>query len=172
MGDDPDDSIESCTPRNVLRIFAKTNLSCNLRVLGSQLGLSTSHLDEIERLPYCQHMIQILDRVADIQGLSWSLLASVLRKPALKEYTTAFAIERCSSMNRSTSSSRSEPVTVLRSLSTSTGASSPEASLTSNMDTQGEICSYVSIVWPINPLSFGIRKLICFTFRENTTFLN
>ena len=132
-------SVESCTPKKVLEIFANANLSCNLRVLGSQLGLSTSHLDEIERLPYRQRMIQILDRVADIQGLSWSLLASVLRKPALKEYTTAFAIERHSSMNRSTSSSHSESA-LLRSLSTSTSVSSPEASLTSNLDIQGERC--------------------------------
>ena len=43
-----DNSIESCTSKNVLEIFVKSNLSCNLRVLGSQLGLSTSHLDEIE----------------------------------------------------------------------------------------------------------------------------
>ena len=140
------DSIESCTPRNVLRIFADAKLSCNLRVLGSQLGLSTAHLDEIETLPYRQRMIQILDRVADIRGLSWSLLASILRKPALKEYAVAFAIERQSSMNRSTSSSHSESVTMLRSLSTSTGTSSPETSLTSNMDTQGETCSWLKCI--------------------------
>ena len=134
-----ENSVESCTPKKVLEIFAKANLSCNLRVLGSQLGLRTSHLDEIETLPYRERMIKILERVADIQGLSWSLLASVLRKPALKEYTTAFAIERHSSTNRSTSSSHSEP-TLLRSLSTSTSVSSPEASLTSNVDIQGERC--------------------------------
>ena len=136
-----DNSIESCTSKNVLEIFVKSNLSCNLRVLGSQLGLSTSHLDEIETLPYPKRMIKILERVADIQGLSWSLLASVLRKPALKEYTVAFAIEHYSSTNRSSSSSHSEAESsaLLRSLSTSTSVSSPEASLTSNMDFQGEI---------------------------------
>ena len=136
-----DDSIESCTSKNALEIFAKSNLSCNLRVLGSQLGLSTSHLDEIETLPYPKRMVKILERVADIQGLSWSLLASVLRKPALKEYTVAFAIEHYSSTNRSLSSSHSEAESsaLLRSLSTSTSVSSPEASLTSNMDFQGEI---------------------------------
>lgn len=132
------DSVESCTSRKILKIFEDANLSCSLRVLGSQLGLKTSHLDEIETLPYRQRMIQVLERVADIQGLSWSMLASVLRKPALKEYAVAFAIERYSSSNTSTSSSHSE-TTILRSLSTSTGTSSPEASLTSNMDIQGEI---------------------------------
>ena len=132
------DSVESCTSRKILKIFEDANLSCNLRVLGSQLGLKTSHLDEIETLPYRHRMIHLLERVADIQGLSWSMLASVLRKPALKEYAVAFAIERYSSSNTSTSSSHSE-TTILRSLSTSTGTSSPEASLTSNMDIQGEI---------------------------------
>ena len=136
-----DNAIESCTSKKVLEIFAKANLSCNLRVLGSQLGLRTSHLDEIETLPYRERMIKILDRVADSQGLSWSLLASILRKPALKEYTVAFAIERYSSTNRSTSSSYSESsAALLRSLSTSTSVSSPEASITSiTMDIQGEI---------------------------------
>ena len=137
-----DNTIESCTSKKVLEIFTKANLSCNLRVLGSQLGLRTSLLDEIETLPYRDRMIKILDRVADIQGLSWSLLATVLRKPALKEYAVAFAIERYSSTNTgSTSSSHSESsAALLRSLSTSTSVSSPEGSLTSiTMDIQGEI---------------------------------
>ena len=134
-----DNSVKLCTPKEILEIFAKANLSCNLRVFGSQLGLSTAHLDEIESLPYRQRMIQTLDRVADIRGLSWSLLASVLRKPALKEYAVAFAIEHHSSTNRSSSSSHSESA-LLRSLSTSTSTSSPEASLTSNVDIQGEMC--------------------------------
>ena len=133
------ESVESCTPRKVLKIFEDANLSCNLRVLGSQLGLRTPHLDEIETLPYRERMIEVLERVADMQGLSWSLLATVLRKRALKEYAVAFAIERYSSINISTSSSHSDTVTILRSLSTSTGTSSPEASLTSNTDIQGEI---------------------------------
>ena len=135
------DSIESCTPRMVLKIFEDAHLSCNLRVLGSQLGLRTFHLDEIETLPYRERMIKILEKVDDIQRLSWSLLASVLRKRALKEYAVAFAIERYSSRssNISTSSSQHSETAMLRSLSTSTGTSSPEASLTSNMDVQGEM---------------------------------
>ena len=141
------DSVESCTLRKVLKIFEDANLSCNLRVLGSQLGLRTPHLDEIETLPYRERMIKVLERVDDMQGLSWSLLATVLRKPALKEYAVAFAIERYSSINISMSSSHSE--SVMRSLSTSTGASSPEASLTSNTDIQGEI-STCSLAYFIN----------------------
>ena len=92
-------------------------------------------------------MILILDRVGDIRGLSWSLLASVLRKPALKEYAVAFAIERHSSMNRSASSSSHSESALLRSLSTSTSTSSPEASLTSNMDIQGEILQLADLSW-------------------------
>ena len=141
---------ESCTPRKVLKVFKDAHLSCNLRVLGSQLGLRTSHLDEIETLPYQERMIKILEKVADIQGLSWSLLASVLRKPALKEYAAAFAIERYSSRssNISTSSSQHSETAMLRSLSTSTGTSSPEASLTSNVDIQGEklCCLWLKLV--------------------------
>ena len=133
------DSVESCTPRKVLKILDDANLSCNLRVLGSQLGLKTSHLDEIGTFPYHECMIKVLERVKDMQGLSWSLLATVLRKPALKEYAVAFAIERYSSINISTSSSHSE--SVMRSLSTSTGTSSLEASLTSTIDIQGEVSS-------------------------------
>ena len=130
-----DNAIDSCTTAKILKIFADTKLSCNLRVLGSQLGLSTPHLDEIESLPYNEQRIKVLEKAADIQGLSWSLLAATLRKPALKEYATAYAIERHSTTNRSTSSSHSE--SFFRSLSTSTSTSSPETSLTSNVDIQG-----------------------------------
>ena len=99
----------SCTLPNVLTIFREADLSCNHRVLGSQLGLSTSHLDEIESFPYHQRMIQILEKVDDIRGLSWPLLASALRKPALKEISAATYIEchcefvRCSTASDSNS---------------------------------------------------------------------
>ena len=94
-GDVQDGSL-SCTISNILMIFEEVGLSCNHRVLGSQLGLSTSHLDEIESFPYDQRMIKILGRVEDtnVQTLSWSLLANVLRKTALKEISAATYIER------------------------------------------------------------------------------
>ena len=141
MEDEEDDGT-LCTPRNIIRIFAEANLSCNLRVLGSQLGLDSSHLDEIEGLPYRQRTMEILERCfSSPQGLSWSVLVSVLRRPALREYSVAFSIERFTIFSRSTtsnSSSQTEPV--LRSLSMST--SSPENSISSNMDF-GEI--YIQI---------------------------
>ena len=129
-----DESQTPCTPRHVLRIFADVKLSCNLRVLGSQLGLDPAHLDEIQDLPRGERMMKILETSNDrVQGLSWSLLMSVLRKPALKEYSAAFSIECYTSRSMSeTSNSSVYTEGLLRSVSTST--CSPESSLTSNMD--------------------------------------
>ena len=126
----PEESIEgslSCTLPNVLTIFREADLSCNHRVLGSQLGLSTSHLDEIEgSFPYHQRMIQILEKVADIRGLSWPLLASVLRKSALKEISAATYIEcHCGVVRCSTASDSSSTL----GLAPSTSTCSPAASL-------------------------------------------
>ena len=118
----------SCTLQNILKIFKEAGLSCNHRVLGSQLGLSTSHLDEIEHLPYQQRMTQILEKTADIQGLSWSLLVSVLRKSALKEMSAATYIERHCLTSSSTASD--SPSTVVQPLSI-TMSSSQVASLVS-----------------------------------------
>ena len=117
----------SCTLPNVLTIFKEADLSCNHRVLGSQLGLSTSHLDEIElSFPYHQRMIQILEKVADIRRLSWPLLASVLRKPALKEISAATYIEcHCGVIRCSTASDSSSTLGPVPSAS----ACSPAASL-------------------------------------------
>lgn len=128
------DSQTQCTPRHVLRIFADVKLSCNLRVLGSQLGLDPGHLDEIHDLPRDQRMIKILETSNNsVQGLSWSLLVNVLRKPALREYSAAFFIEHYASKSMSeTSNSSVHTEELLRSVSTST--CSPESSLTSNMD--------------------------------------
>lgn len=132
---DMEDDWTICTPRNALGILTHVNLSCNFRVLGSQLGLDPSHLDEIEQLPYNQQTMAILERCSrSVQGLSWSLLVSVLRKPSLKEHSAAFSIEgytQSRSMS-TTSTSSSHTEGLLRSLSTST--CSPESSLTSNMD--------------------------------------
>lgn len=99
-------------------IFEEAGLSCNHRVLGSQLGLSTSHLDEIESFPYDQRMIKILGRVEDanVQTLSWSLLANVLRKTALKEISAATYIEhhciRSPTASLDSSSSSRQPSTL------------------------------------------------------------
>lgn len=138
---DLNESQTQCTPRHVLRIFADIKLNCNLRVLGSQLGLDPAHLDEVQDLPRRERMMKILETTNDcVQELSWSLLVSVLRKPALKEYSAAFSIECYTSRSMSeTSSSSFNTEGLLRSVSTST--CSPESSLTSNMDT-GKIVTH------------------------------
>ena len=140
------DEILECTPKNVLRIFAEAGLSCNLRVLGSQLGLKTTHLNEIERLPNDQRtMTIVVRRSRSLQPLTWPLLVSVLRKPALKEYSAADYIERrccptdgamMSPVSESPSSDTSRFL-LQRSLSSST--SSQEASISSHgtAETQG-----------------------------------
>ena len=142
------DEILECTPKNVLIIFAESRLSCNLRVLGSQLGLKTTHLNEIERLPNDQRTVTIVARRSrSLQPLTWPLLVSVLRKPALKEYSAADYIERrccptdgamMSPVSDSPSSdSHTSRFLLQRSLSSST--SSQEASISSHGtgETQG-----------------------------------
>ena len=115
-----DELILDPTPRNIERTFAdpKVNLRCNLRVLGSQLGLDGFKLDEIELLPFSQRRVKILDECSKtLQGLSWSLLVSVLRKPSLKEYSAADYIEHYlkspTSDFRSTSPQQSLPTSTL-----------------------------------------------------------
>lgn len=135
-----EDESLSCTPRNILRIFAEANLSPNLRVLGSQLGLETFHLDEIEHLPFGQRTAKLLDTCSKrLQPLSWSLLVGILRRPSLKEKTAADYIERhclvsgTLDIDRSSDSfySAQRPA-LLRSLSSST--SSQEDSLRSTCE--------------------------------------
>ena len=98
-----------CTPREVLRVLVtENNLSCNLRVFGSQLGLNRSDLDTIlERsCPYEQRLTEILYKCHDKELLSWIKIASVLRKPALKQYRIAARI--CQMYNIMTGSSGSD----------------------------------------------------------------
>ena len=130
IDDDPDEDSLSCTTNNILKIFAEVDLSCNLRVLGSQLGLASAHLDEIESLPYGQRRIQILEKCSHIQKLSWALLVTILRSPALKEYSVAEYIEQHCLHRESiaSDSSYTQQLSFSRSLSIST--SSPETSLT------------------------------------------
>ena len=131
-----------CTSKNVLRIFSEAKISCNLRVFGSQLGLETIHLDEMGELPFEQRTARILTRYSDSvqQPLSWPLLVSVLRKPALKEFSAADYIERryCRADGAlmspvSDSSFDSSQLPLLRSFSSS--VSSQEASISSYTET-------------------------------------
>ena len=129
-GDDP----LSCTTRNILMMFARADLSCNLRVLGSQLGLDTFHLDEIESLPYGQRRVEMLEKCFNLQQLSWTLLATSLRSQALKEYSVADYIERhCLHDHTASDSSSTQQPSLLRSLSMSSPESSSSAETGRNL---------------------------------------
>ena len=82
-----------CTPKEALDFLMKNTLSCNLRVLGCQLGLKPSDLDTLlppdQSCPYQQLLFQILIKSSDKELLSWTKLVSVLRRPALKQYKIA-----------------------------------------------------------------------------------
>ena len=82
-----------CTPEDALDFLIKNSLSCNLRVLGCQLGLKPSDLDTLlppdQSHPYQYLLLKVLSTCSDKELLSWIKLASVLRKPALKQYRIA-----------------------------------------------------------------------------------
>jgi hypothetical protein len=103
-----------CTPKDALDFLMVNNLSCNLRVLGCQLGLMPSHLDTLlppdqTSRPYQHMLLQILSKCSEIELLSWTKLASVLRKSALKQYRIANKI--CTTYGIMTGSSESDSIT-------------------------------------------------------------
>ena len=106
-----------CTPKEALDFLMENNLNCNLRVLGCQLGLKPSDLDLLlppdQSHPYQYLLLQILSRCSEKQLLSWTKLASVLRKPALKQYRIASKI--CTTYRIMTGYSESGSVASLQS---------------------------------------------------------
>ena len=63
-----------------------SELTCNLRVLGSQFGLEPYELDEIEhQCPFlCEQRLRLLDKCVSKEKLtSWEHLAATLEKPAV-----------------------------------------------------------------------------------------
>ena len=106
-----------CTPKEALDFLTENNLSCNLRVLGCQLGLKPSDLDTLlppdQSRPYQQLLFQILSKCSEKEFLSWVKLVSVLRKPALKQYRIANKI--CNVRRITTGSSESDSITSLQS---------------------------------------------------------
>lgn len=85
------DEESQCTPEKVFHALTTNNLACNLRVLGSQLGLKTSDLETISQnsRSYEDQLIKTLCKCRDLEYLSWINIVSVLRKPALKQYRIA-----------------------------------------------------------------------------------
>jgi hypothetical protein len=107
-----------CSPKEALEFLMENNLSCNLRVLGCQLGLKPSDLDTLlppdqSSRPYQQLLFQILSKCSDNLLLSWIKLASVLRKAALKQYRIANKI--CNAHGIMTGSSESDSIASLQS---------------------------------------------------------
>ena len=110
-------------------------MTCNLRVLGSQLGLETYELDEIEyqSASLSDQKQRLVDKCISKEKLtSWEHLAAILEKPALNMYRMAseirakhvysrqYSLESCSSIN--------SPMSPLESVS------SQEASFSSSME--------------------------------------
>ena len=119
---------QACSPDEALTTLIENNLSCNLRVLGCQLGLRPSDLDTLlplsdhSGIPYQQQLFQILTKSNERELLTWPKLVSILRKAALKQYRVANRI--CKSYNITTGSSESDSLQSLRS------GGSTESSLT------------------------------------------
>ena len=103
-----------CTPEEALDFLMENNLSCNLRVLGCQLGLKPSDLDILlppdQSHTYQYLLFQILSKCCEMEVLSWIKLASVLRKPALKQYRIANKI--CTTYRIATGSSESDSINI------------------------------------------------------------
>ena len=118
-----------CSPKEALDFLMENNLSCNLRVLGCQLGLKPSDLDTLlpptdQSRPYQHLLFQILSKCDERELLSWIKLVSVLRKRALKQYRIANKI--CNTYKIVTGSSESDLVASLQ----SSRSGSLESSLT------------------------------------------
>lgn len=82
-----------CTSENVCRLLIDSQISCNFRVLGSQLGLDPPDLDIIEHYPIEQHLIKIICLCFQRGQLTWSGIIQTLKKPSLKLYSSANYIE-------------------------------------------------------------------------------
>ena len=104
-----------CSPKEALDFLMENNLSCNLRVLGCQLGLKPSDLDTLlpPDRPYQHLLFQILYKCNEWELLSWIKIVNILRKPALKQYRIANKI--CNAYKIVTGSSESDSIASLQS---------------------------------------------------------
>ena len=82
-----------CTSENVYRLLMESQMSCNLRVLGSQLGLDPHDLDLIEQHPVGEHLSRITDSCFRRGQPTWSWIIQTLKKPSLKLYSCASYID-------------------------------------------------------------------------------
>ena len=93
----------------VLRALREADLTCNNRILGSQLGLGTRDLDTIGgdcSNPYSEmYRVRVIDSCLDRAELTWNQLVTTLRQPALKMFAAAKRIEKKYITPRSSSAS-------------------------------------------------------------------
>ena len=96
----------------ILPALCEAELSCNNRILGSQLGLTTGQLNIIEGYcsnPYSEeYRAHVIEKRLETAELTWSQLVTALRQPALKMSAAATRIEKKYITSRSLSLSSSE----------------------------------------------------------------
>lgn len=123
-----------CTVHTILQIFKETQLKCNLRILGSQLGLSIQDLDDLEKKR--DQLAQLLDTCLQ-RGLlaDWEQLVATLKKPALERYgrETVLRIESEQCRRGSSTSVQSE---ILSPISVTSDSHPLETSLSLEMPTE------------------------------------
>ena len=90
----------SCTVDNVIHVFKEEKISCNLRILGSQLGLTTSDLDSLVGGVSEDRLLQdILDTCSQRGLLNWRNIVDALNRPALsrsgKEAASQILSDQC-----------------------------------------------------------------------------
>ena len=76
---------DEVSPEEAFRELTELNLSCNLRVFGSQLGLEASFLDDIESRSFDERLRCILAKSNDRELLTWTKLVNTLMQPSLDE---------------------------------------------------------------------------------------
>lgn len=100
-------SVQGITKEDVRRYFSE--VTCNLRVLGSQLGLEPYELDDLSlRKQSDPRQILVDECFNKLKITSWQQLVNVLEKPALNQGAIAEKIRgkflRQSSLESTTSS--------------------------------------------------------------------
>jgi hypothetical protein len=136
-----------CAPEEAFEFLMGNNLNCNLRVLGCQLGLRPSDLDtplppDQSSRPYQHMLFQILSKCSEIELLSWTKLASVLRKSALKQYRIANKI--CTTYGIMTGSSESDSIASLQSPRSGSLERSRTFTYSISDDSAGKLSKYYS----------------------------
>ena len=111
-GESSTSPVQGITKEDVRRYFSE--VTCNLRVLGSQLGLEPYELDDLGLRKQSDPRQSLVDECFKKEKItSWQQLVNVLEKPALDQGAIAEKIRgkflRQSSME-STTSSRSSPL--------------------------------------------------------------